>query len=586
MKFRFALIILSIFVFLLVFLSSCGECEHEFSQWKTVKPATCVDKGTKIAQCSLCSLSKTETIDKVAHSIIKLDSIAPSCSQTGLSEGTRCSVCNKILTVQEVLQKTEHIPTVIKGRSPSCVAYGLTDGIGCEKCGEVLLKQEQILKTEHSFSDNKCTVCGTAFFTEGLQFTLNAEKSSYKVSLGDCKDDAIVIPNEYKGLPVTFIEASAFNNGTFTEIVIPSSVLTIEMGAFKGCSSLQKVTIPFVGKSADAKGKEALFGYIFGDSNYDGSYKASQTYSSLYAKSYYIPNSIKEVVLTGGLTYGAFDDCANISSIIIPSHITAIPSFCFRGCTSLLELPINDSIATIGKEAYRLCESATCINVPASVTEINDFAFAECYSLSNINVHSDNKIYKSVDGCLYSKNGELFICYALGKDSRIFSLDETVLKISGHAFYNAKNLDEVILNKKLVSIDDSAFKASSLKKIHITECVTTIGASAFFSCKELSEITFSNYLKTIGSFAFQKCSSLKSITLPKGIELIDSYAFSSCPNLTSIYLPASVTEIGKNAFWESYNATIYCEDANAGTNWHEKWNSSNCPVVWSTAKNE
>jgi len=339
MKIKLYICLFSIFS-ALAFLFSCGECQHEFNQWEIVKEATCLGKGSKVARCTLCEYSKTEAIDKAEHTEIILERVEPTCSDTGLTNGVKCSVCDKILIVQEEIPAVEHTPMVIKGTLPTCDNAGVSDGIKCEICNKTILEQNIIPKTGHSFTNGACANCGIDYFTESLQFTLINDNSAYKVSLGDCQDESIVIPNEYKGLPVTLIEANAFNNGNFKEIFIPNSILTIEMGAFKGCSSLEKITIPFVGKSADAKGTEALFGYIFGDTEFKGSYTAKQTAPSKYVnatsyKEYYIPVSLTNVILTGNLSFGAFSRCKSLSSITISATITEIPNYSFRECTSL-----------------------------------------------------------------------------------------------------------------------------------------------------------------------------------------------------------------------------------------------------------
>jgi len=44
----------------------------------------------------------------------------------------------------------------------------------------------------------------------------------------------------------------AFENTAIKQIVIPKSVETIDYGAFKGCTKLSSITLPFVGKSKEA----------------------------------------------------------------------------------------------------------------------------------------------------------------------------------------------------------------------------------------------------------------------------------------------------------------------------------------------
>ena len=69
-----------------------------------------------------------------------------------------------------------------------------------------------------------------------------------------------------------------------TSITIPDSVTSISDRAFYGCSGLTSITIPFVGEKADGTGSTG-FRYIFG---------------------YDVPESLKEVIITGGTSIGEY----------------------------------------------------------------------------------------------------------------------------------------------------------------------------------------------------------------------------------------------------------------------------------------
>ena len=120
------------------------------------------------------------------------------------------------------------------------------------------------------------------------------------------------------GNGVISIGSNAFSGcSNLTGICIPDSVTGIGRSAFSGCSSLTSITIPFVGEEADGSG-ETHFGYIFGGQESYDAYR-------------YVPESLKEVIITGGESIGdgAFRGCGSLTSVTIPASVTSIGSAAF-----------------------------------------------------------------------------------------------------------------------------------------------------------------------------------------------------------------------------------------------------------------
>ncbi|MBQ7324696.1 MAG: leucine-rich repeat domain-containing protein [Clostridia bacterium] len=93
--------------------------------------------------------------------------------------------------------------------------------------------------------------------SKGLEFTLNADRTSYTVSRGSCTDAHVVIPKFHQDKPVTTIKQMAFYKCSFlTKVTIPDSVVRIDYSAFRGCTSLTSVTIP---KSIFHPGPQSAF---------------------------------------------------------------------------------------------------------------------------------------------------------------------------------------------------------------------------------------------------------------------------------------------------------------------------------------
>ncbi|UEA88135.1 leucine-rich repeat protein [Alistipes senegalensis] len=142
------------------------------------------------------------------------------------------------------------------------------------------------------------------------------------------------------------------------------------------------------------------------------------------------------------------------------------------------------------------------------------------------------------------------------KDLDISEVNITALPTQ--AFYNSKNVENLILPNTLTTIGEQMFYQSKLKTVVIPASVETIEEFAFTNCTALTSIEIPASVETIGAAAFKECYKLTTVTFEKGSQLktigggYSSYpysygAFSGCP-ITSIEIPASVETIDATAF--------------------------------------
>ena len=370
-----------------------------------------------------------------------------------------------------------------------------------------------------------------------------------------------------------------------TEIIVPDYVTSINSGAFSGCSSLQEMTIPFVGGSIKTSNQayQYPFGYIFGTNSYTGGTETSQCYyggttiSTTYT-TYYIPSSLTKVTVIGGsILYGAFYNCSSLESVTIGNGVEGIGNRAFVGCSSLTDITIPNSVTSIEEYAFSgsTCEiiwgdnpsiteigkyafngyKGTSITIPNSVTSIEEYAFSG--STCEI-IWGDNPSITEIGKDAFS-----------GYKGTSITIPNSVTSIGSYAFYGCtcvKTIDGVsYVDKWLIKCDKSvtavAIKGdtvgiasfafcdcSSLTEITIPDNVTSIGYGAFYNCTSLTEITIPDSVTSIGSYAFRFCSNLESITIGNGVTSIVSRAFSDCSKLTEITIPDTVTSIGDYAF--------------------------------------
>ena len=117
---------------------------------------TCTETGkTEGKHCSVCNtvLKAQEVIPATGHTEVTDAAVAPTCTETGLTEGKHCSVCNTVLKAQEVIPALGHTEVTDAAVAPTCTESGKTEGKHCSVCNKILVMQEEIPADGHEWGE-------------------------------------------------------------------------------------------------------------------------------------------------------------------------------------------------------------------------------------------------------------------------------------------------------------------------------------------------------------------------------------------------------------------------------------------------
>ena len=110
---------------------------HSFTNYVSNNDATCTEDGTKTAKCDRCE--ETSTITDVGsakgHLVVTDPEVPAKCTETGLTEGSHCSVCGVVLVTQAIVPALGHSLNHVEAVSVACETEGNIEYWNCGTCG-------------------------------------------------------------------------------------------------------------------------------------------------------------------------------------------------------------------------------------------------------------------------------------------------------------------------------------------------------------------------------------------------------------------------------------------------------------------
>ena len=255
-------------------------------------------------------------------------------------------------------------------------------------------------------------------------------------------------------------------------------------------------------------------------------------------------------------------DCSTSGTFeVVNNVVTGLLDNC------LGDVVIPDGVREIAIGAFGESQGIASVTIPTSVDTIGLYALT--YSeITSITVTQGNTHYKSINGVLFTANGETLLVYPGGKAGS-YVMPAGVKNIAGGAFSYTVGLTSLTFSADVTSIGDYAFSDSGVSAFIVDPGNTTfssvngvlydknIETLILYPVGKSGSYVIPASVITIGSRAFRYASHLTNVSFEAGSKLTsfgsESFAGTS---LAGIAIPVSATSIGDRAFGSSSLTTI------------------------------
>lgn len=386
----------------------------------------------------------------------------------------------------------------------------------------------------------------------------------------------IVIPNS-----VTSIGGSAFSFCTNLEkIEIPNSVTSIGVYAFERCTNLKEINVDKNNKNYSSingvlfnKDKRTLIKFPAG--KVDTKYSILNSVTSIDIGAFRYCTSLTDVSIGNSvISIGerAFEGCEKLGKVDIPKSVKYIGNSVFDECKNLSNISVDkDNLYYLSLDGILFNKDKTVIIrfpinhikvsyvIPNTVKKISDNSFTDCEKLleitfpKNIDDVESGSLYNTgwynnlPDGLVYV--GKVAYDYK-GEvpDNGTVIIKDGITQLN--AIFTYSNIRKIVLPEGLEYIESCAFRFSKLEEINIPDSLIYLGDYALnytpWIEKQPDGVIYA------GKIAMgYKGTTPKKITIKENTKIVnlvefdENYSSSSTYNTTieTIFIPDSVISI-------------------------------------------
>ncbi len=239
---------------------SGSYCNHHYVIAETTE-ATCTENGRILYECVRCHDTYTEVLPMTGHQVVTDPGVAPTCTSTGICDGSHCKVCGAVLIPQGIIQKLDHTAVTDAAVAATCTKTGLTEGSHCSVCGTVITPQTVTEKLGHSYQwitdkeagygtagkiHRECTRCGKIKKEKNIAASA---KHCLRPEIGSVKKKSLKLSwNEVKDATKYVVYGAKCSKGKFTEIKTTSKT-SLTVKDLKKATAYKYYVVAYHGKA-------------------------------------------------------------------------------------------------------------------------------------------------------------------------------------------------------------------------------------------------------------------------------------------------------------------------------------------------
>lgn len=258
---------------------------------------------------------------------------------------------------------------------------------------------------------------------------------------------------------------------------------------------------------------------------------------------------IDTLIVTSGeaIAENAVSGWDYLKSVTLPDTLKTIEYSGFAHCELLEQISLPEGLTSIGAYAFNNCALLKQIELPDSVESIGNYAFGKCASLETVSL---SKSLSTVGNWVFASCNSLINLTISPENANYYSAGNCIIERGTHTLVLGC-LGSIIPNDGTIKI---------------------IGHHAFASQETLVSITLPDSVTTIETYAFDGCSSLVSVDLGKSFTTFERYSFTDCPSIEYFTYPGTMAEFTANVdqdtdYMKTGQNVIYkCSDGNVERN--------------------